>query len=142
MRAQHVVSLVQGMDAVQSVAAAPPPDPASARSATIASPVAAVQPDIDLDRVGDSLLAHEALAPAHLDGSYGEAPSTGLQADILGARALLWEPRAGAYQPRALVAAAAAAQYPPVGSAFAVPQTSRVQLFAPPAGATGAYSWA
>jgi hypothetical protein len=145
--ARSVSLRVQGMEAVHSAAAAPQSDPASARSVTAATPVASAQQDVDMDRAGDSLLAHEALAPAHLDGSCGEAPPAPPPAAHCAA-VPLWESRpavsvAGTSLPRASAGAkTASAQRPAVPSAFAMPQTSRVQLFAPPTGATGAYCWA
>ena len=135
---------VQGMDTVHSAATVPQAEPASARSATGTSPVAAVQQDMDMDEAGDRLLAHEALAPAHLDGSCGEAPPAP-RAPALSAALPLWESRlalAGTSSPHATAGATASAEGPAAPSAFAMPQTSQVQLFAPPTGATAAYCWA
>ena len=130
------------MEALHGSAAALAQDPASARSATAAD--AAPQQDVDMDSLGDSLLADEALPPVQLDRRCDEAANLSLWA-ASEPPALLWDQQPPMASPPQPAVGAAAARYSAVHSPFAAPQSGRLQHFTPPLGSpriTGTYCWA
>ena len=137
--------ITQGVEAVRGSGAASAQEPPSARSATAAAPPAPAQ-DVDMDSLGDSLLADEALPPAQLDGGGCEAAAAWSH-QAAAVPAPLWEQRpspAAAASPAQAPARAATALYAAVRSPLAAPpQSSRLQLLTPPVRASpGAYCWA
>ena len=134
---------MQGVEEVRvSEAAATPQDPPSARSATAAA--AGPAQDVDMDSLGDSLLADEALPPARLDSGRGGAPAAWSQ-QAAAVPAPLWKrpPPASAF-PAQAAAGAATGCHPAARSPLAAaPPHGRLQLLTPPIRASpGAYCWA
>ncbi len=136
---------MQGAEALRGSATAPAQEPPSARSATAAAAASPAQ-DVDIDSLGDSLLADEALPPAQLDGGSCEAAAAWPHHQAAAMPAPLWEqrPSPAAASPVQAAAGAATALHPAVHSPVpAAAQSSRLRLLTPPTRASpGAYCWA
>ena len=133
---------MQGVEAVRGSAAVPAQEPPSARSATAAAAAQCAR-DVDMDSLGDSLLADEALPPAQLDGGGCEAAAPWPHYEAAATPAPLWEQRPPPASVSPAVGAGTALHLAVRNPVAAAAQSSRLQLLTPPTRASpGAYCWA